>query len=802
MWKNYLSIAFRSLQRHKTSTFIHIAGLGVGIVSAILILFYVHFERSYESMHANADNIYRIAVELYNGNEYIETDAATYQTLGPELKDKWPAVADFVRFYPLNISEIKAVSNHNKGFESKIYYADPSALNIFTYEYIDSANIKKFEEPFTIIITEKQAFKYFGKSDVAGELLLFDFWEDPMEIVGVMKDLPQNTHLKFDFLISHITLPIVEPWYAEYLWNANNDYTYLLINEGIDVAAFNEKLKNYSISHPLIQNEVIIAEKIKDIHLYSDKSYEPEVNSSAQTVNFMFYTGLLILILAWINYINLSTAKAMERAKEVGIRKTIGSSKGQLIWQFYAEAFLTNALAATFATIAAILILPAFGNFTGQDLTIEQVGWPGFLILVLTFILFGTLVSGTYPAIILSGFKPISVLKGKFSTSSKGIFMRKALVFTQFTASVILICLSLAIYMQMQHLTHQDLGVDIDNTLVIRKPSNSTEVSEVNADNLFVNLLESVSNVKGVTQAGTVPGADINELHSNNAIRRQGADPNEGSFNYYHFGVKENYPELMELDIIAGRPFDYQTPDEMIMISEKAREYLGFSSAEEAIGQKLDFHISNKQTEILGVFENFHQRSPKEQYLPLFIYQSAHTSNFIVKLNTADSREALVNIQSVWEKAFPENSFDYYFLDDQYHRQYHQEWQFGKTILLSTFLALIIACLGLFGLSSYLVLLRTKEIGIRKVLGASVGSLVGLLSKDFMSVILIASMAAVPIAYYLIQEWLKNYASGFQLDWVLFMAPILIIMIIALLTVGSHTLASANTNPVDSLRSE
>lgn len=319
-------------------------------------------------------------------------DAATYQTLGPELKSSMPEVLDFARFYPVGTSELKAVSSETGSYENKIYYADPSAFDVFSFEFLDQGNLMKFNEPFTVVVTEKLALKYFGKMDVIGELLQFDFHDNPMEIVAVLEDLPQNTHLKFDLLISHSTLPIVETWYAQNLWNANNEYTYLLINEGTDVGGFNQKLAEYSQSNPQINNENIIAEKIGDIHLYSNKSFEPEVNGSAQTVNFMFYTGFLVL--AWINYINLSTAKAMERAKEVGIRKTIGSTKGQLVFQFFCEAFLTNLLSGALATMVVVLVLPVFGSFTGQDLSLEQFGHLRFGSVVFGFIAIGTLVSG------------------------------------------------------------------------------------------------------------------------------------------------------------------------------------------------------------------------------------------------------------------------------------------------------------------------------------------------------------------------------------------------------------------------
>lgn len=803
MWKNFLKTSLRNIFRNKTTAAIQIGGLAAGLAASILIMFYVHFERSYENMHDKADHIYRLALELYNGNELLEVDTETYQTLGPEFKAIMPEVLDYVRFYHIGTSEITAVSTDTKGHESRIYFADPSAFDIFSYQLLDKGNLDKFGQPFTAVISKKTALKFFGKIEVVGEILKLDIHENPMEIVAVVEDLPQNTHLKFEMLISHATLSVAEPWYSENLWNANNEYTYLLMNEDVDLKSFNQKLRKYCEDSPHITNDIVIAERISDIHLYSNKRYEPEVNGSAKTVNFILYIGLLILFLAWINYINLSTAKALERAKEVGIRKTIGSSKVQLVFQFFCEAFLTNLVSAIIAVIVVVLALPAFGNFTGQELSLHQFGKLQMGVFLLGVIAFGTLISGFYPAMILSRFMPALILKGRFSNSGKGIMLRKTLVFAQFTASAILICMSVAVYRQMQHLTNMDLGISLDNTLVLRKPAYHHQDSLAMAwGNTFETELSRQGYVKGVTQAETVPGADINDLNTNSGIRREGADKSEGRYNYYHYNVKKNYPDLMEIEVVAGKNFDPQSAPQMVLVSEKAAELLGFATSEEAIGQKLNWHIYQKPAEIVGVFRNFHQRSPKEQYLPLILWQHDSPSNFIVKLNTTDTQQALAGIEALWYEIYPDHPLDYFFLNDMYNYQYYNDLQFGKTILLFTFLAIIIAVLGLFGLSSYMVLSRTKEIGVRKVLGASVSSLISLLTKDFLSIVFLAGIAAIPIAYMLVQMWLENYATSFEQDWLLFAIPIIVVLGIAGLTVGGQTFRSAHSNPLESLRSE
>lgn len=802
MIKTYIKLAFRNLLINKTSTAIHIAGLSVGIVSTLMILFYVDFEQSYENMHTKAKNIYRISLDIYNGNEFVLNDAQTYQLIGQELTEQMPEVLDYVRMYPMEPIEVKAVSTEVKSYESKVYLVDESILDIFTFDMIADQGISKFAEPFKVIISASVADKYFGKTDVVGETLSFPYDPTPLEIVAVMQDSPQNTHIKYDLLISHATLPIVQGWYKENIWNANNEYTFLLMNDGVDLADFNQKLVKYSEDNVQIDNEIVLAEPIEDIHLYSNKTYEPEVNGSAQTVNFMLVIGILILVLAWINYVNLSTAKAMDRAKEVGIRKTIGSSKGQLIFQFFTDAFLTNLLAGVTALLIFIVLLPYFKEFSKLDLSIAHFGELRMMLLLLGVIIFGTLVSGFYPALVLSGFNPISVLKGKFSNTTKGVALRKGLVYVQFIASVVLLCVTMAVFKQMQFLNSQDLGVKIDNTLVIRSPQNVPDSLRQSLISAFESQALQNSWVDDLTLANSVPGSETKDMSSSSGVRKQGEDESVGGFTYYHYGVKGNYPEVMGIEILAGESLEDETPLESILISEKAMENLGYATPEEAIGQTITFYRSSNPSQIHGVFKNFHQRSPKEAYMPLILYRGNNSDHIIVKLNTADSKMAVAGLEEIWNKVYPESSYDYYFLNDTYNAQYQQEQQFAKTVLLFTLLSILIAGLGLFGLSAYMVQLRTKEIGVRTVLGASKPSLVWILSKGFMGIVALSGFISIPISYYFIQSWLGNYASQFDIDWQLFAIPLVFIIVVAMLTVGAQTLKSAYANPVDSLKSE
>jgi len=772
-------------------------------VSTLLIFFYVDFENSYEKIHANADRIFRITINIYDGNEFISNDSQTYQLLGEELTFLYPEVENYVRMFPMEPIEIVSAATDFKSYEERVYFADASIFDVFTLNILNDQNLAKFSDPFKIIISERTAIKYFGNTDVLGEVLEPTQAEFPLEVVGVFEDLPMNTHIKYDILISHNSLPQMMTWYEGSVWNGNNEYTFLLMKENPDVQDFNQKLVQYSKNHEQIKSEIIIAEGIADIHLLSNKTFEPEVNGSAQTVNFMFFIGCIILVLAWINYINMATAKAMDRAKEVGIRKANGSSKLQLVSQFFTEAFLTNLMATILAFLLFLLVLPTFQEFIGLEISIAGFGRLKLFGILVGFVLVGTLVSGFYPALVLSSFNPVRVLKGRFTNTNKGILLRKSLVYVQFIASVMMLCVSFAVFKQMNYLTSQDLGIEIDNTLVIKVPQlssgDSIEVAKISA---FQSTLLGNTWVKDITMTSVIPGANTKDMSSTKGVSRLGTNSEESSLVYYHYGVQHNYAEVMGLEFLAGNSFTAASAGQKILISERAMDLLGFATPEAAINEKISLYWKGEPCEIQGVFKNYYQRSPKEQYMPLIIRKDETVENFLVKLNTRDAKLAIEDVSGLFEKVYPNASFEYYFLNDLYNAQYFQDNQFGSVVILFTFLSILIAVLGLFGLSSFMIRLRTKEIGVRTVLGASKLSLVWEIGKNFMIMVGIAGILAVPLSYFLVSEWLENYALRFALGWELFALPLISILLIASLTVGIQTLKSAYSNPINSLKSE
>jgi putative ABC transport system permease protein len=803
MLKNYLSIAYRSLLKKGAFSFINIFGLAVGIAAFLFIVHYVRFERSYEDFNANADNVYRITLDLYNGSEYVVTDCETHAPMGPLLKERMPEVKDFVRmFHNDGLQDIKVGTQ--KFLDEGIYFADPSAFQIFSLKILHGDPMSALIDPMQAVLTSYVAKKYFGRTDVVGEVIEID--KTIYHITSVIADLPANTHLKFSILLSHATLAKKYEWYNEVdSWGGNNEYTYLLIEPGTNLINFNKKLSTISASlKDKIGESRYVAEPIKNIHLFSHKTYEPEVNGNAKVVFFLMIIAAFIIVIAWVNYVNLSTARAVERAREVGIRKVMGSVKSQLILQFLSESVIVNLLAGFFAFVLFQTMLPLFRNVTGQPLPLNFISDPIFWYLFIGLLGIGSLLSGLYPAFVLSSFQPAVVLKGKFRSSTHGQVLRRGLVIFQFAATVVLLICMLTVYLQINYLRTMDLGMNIDQTLIVRSPRLEGPDSIFNStfQSLKTELLRN-QDVKVVARSNSVPGLSLHELSSTGTVRL-GQD-GKNRYTYYYFGIDADFISSMSMKLVSGRNFENGTPNhDQVIVNEEAVDKLGFSSVEEAIGAKLTFQTRwpGQPATIIGVMKNFYQRSPKEKHIPMIFPYATKTDYFSIRLNSTNIHETIASIKAAYGEVLPNMLFSYFFLDEKYNQQYRGDAQFGKVIATFSGLALFIACLGLFGLSSYTIVQRTKEIGIRKVLGASVAQIVRLLSQDFAKVIMIAALVAMPVAYFALEEWLSNYEVRIGLTAWVFILPILLIFLLAFLTVGFQTLRTALTNPTNSLKQE
>ena len=786
--------------KNKAFSLINILGLAIGMAACLLILQYVRFELSYEDFHQKADNIYRVTLDLYNGSEYVVTDCETHGPLGPLLREQMPEVHSFVRL--LNQESVEVKVGENQFIEDFVYFADSTAFTVFTYEVLHGNPATALSAPFQVVLTTSAAQKYFGQTDVVDEAI--DINNQPYRVSAVIADLPPNTHLKFDFLLSHVTINRIWEWYEQYGWGGNNEYTYLLMEPDTDLADFNKKLTQIAIDlEDKIGEDRFVAEPINDIHLYSHKTFEPEVNGSAEVVYFLLSIAFLIIVIAWVNYINLSTARAMERAREVGIRKVMGSVRKQLIIQFLLESVMVSLVAGVIALTLIQLSLPAFRDISGQPLNLYVVADPVFWCLLLGLSGVGALLSGVYPAFVLSAFRPASVLKGKLQTSTHGQWLRQGMVVFQFVTTVVLMVGTCTMYLQIDHLRDQDLGMNITQTLALHAPSLDLpdSVHSGQLQSFKAELLRHPA-VQRVTVSESLPGLSLHELSTTTGIQRVGEEGRQG-YNYYIIRADADFVSTLDMQLLAGRNFEPGSANfDQVILNEEAVRKLGFASPAEAIGQQITYYYNEKPSTVVGVIRNFHQRSPKEAHIPMILPYTASGSYFTLRLSTAQLRETVAGVEALWQARYPNSAFDYFFLDEVYDQQYRADTRFGQVVAIFSGLAIFIACLGLFGLSSFTVRQRTQEIGVRKVLGATAGQIVRLLSQRYVRLAVTSCLIALPVAYGLMQSWLSGYASRISLSGWLFAVPVAAVLLITLVTISFQTVRAALANPVDSLRYE
>jgi putative ABC transport system permease protein len=662
-----------------------------------------------------------------------------------------------------------------------------------------------------MVINETTARKYFKQENPVGKQITVynNNGKEVYTVTGVMEDFPANSHLDCEVLISYATL-IAQDKAAQTSWNWNAFLTYLLLKPDVDVEAFEHKfpaLINKYKGKDLAGTNVawqLSLQALPDIHLFSDLKFEAKQNGDHKTVYLLAGIALLCISIAWSNYINMSTAKAMQRAKEVGIRKVIGSTRKQLIFQFLIESFLLNSIALLAALSIIQLLQPVFSQFAGLPLSNAVLFTTGFWIILLLIVILGSILSGLYPAFVLSSFAPIQVLKGNKLRISHGLHLREVLVIGQFAASILLIAGTLAINEQLHFMYQKDLGMNINQILVFKTQNVFPEETDlVQSTRLFKQELLKHSSVKAVTTSSSIPGEAI--TWATNDFRREGK-PFTQANDFAVMSADQDFIHTYDMQLLAGRFFLQNTHSDQkaVVINETALQALGFANAQEAINEVIvsdDFDFKHR---IIGVVKDFHQKSLQNIHRPMiFIYQEFWFNNYYaVKVDSENMAETIGFIKAAFEGVFPGNPFDYFFQDEYYNAQYKADQQFGQVFSLFTGLAIFVACLGLFGLVSFAISMRTKEIGVRKVLGASIGQIASLLTKDFIKLILLANLIAWPLAYWTIHSWLENYAFRIDLNVWLFILPSLLVLLIALITISFQTIKAARANPVKALRSE
>lgn len=808
MIKNYFKIALRNLLRNKSLTFINLVGLATGFAITLLIVQYVQFERSYEDSHPNADRIVRLTLNYLTGNSITTQDSEMYPAAGPKLKSEVPEVEKYTRVYALGEPNSPMQIGEQQFLMKELYAVDADFFNMFNYKLIYGSKKDLFKKPNEAVVTESIALKYFNRIDVVGEVIKSPGSRGDVlyNIVGVTNDSPPNTHLKVDMLISYPTMisdqgMLNRHGEKEDNWDGNNSYMYVQLVEGADYKRFTNTLADFSkklIDEEKIKSEAIVGQKIKDIHLYSKKTFEPEPNGDAKAVYFLFAVALLIIISAFVNYINLTTSQALDRAKEVGVKKVLGSTKSQLRIQFLVESIVINILAGVLALILISIVKSKFIVFSGLPESFSLFGNLSFWLLLLAFIVLGGLMSGLYPAFVLSSFKPSTVLKGSFSHSIKGNLLRKGLVVFQFAITTILLIQTFTVNEQIDFLRSLDRGVNVQNSIVVEAPAKST--SE-NYSAFKQNLLAS-SNIKAVAMSHTVPGQPSGALSTTADIRITGTTP-DAYHNFYLTFIDKDYVPLLGVDMLTGSNFDESTTQEkrQVIVNEKALEKWNITDPEKAVNNKLSFW--GAEWTIKGVVKNYHQQSPKSPLLPMIhIFNNSFGSLATVQFIGGTPSKNLQQVKEAFNTVYPEAPFSYFFMDQEYDKQFKAEDRFKNVFMILTAFSILIACLGLFGLASFSVAKRKKEIGIRKVVGASTTTILVLLSKDSLKTVIISVVISAPITYFLVQNWLKNFAYKIDLHIWLFLLPILLVFLLVLLSISFKTLKTAIANPINSLRSE
>jgi putative ABC transport system permease protein len=807
MIRNYLKIAFRNLVKNKVFSAINILGLSAGLATCLLIMLYIFDENGYDKHHSGADRIFRVAASVKS-----DKWAAQPGPLAAALKEDFPEVEESTRMLRFPGVE-KMLLTYQKDkrkvsfFESNGFYIDASFFNVFSYDFIHGDGRSVLREPNSLVISEKMALKLFGKENPLDKVvkLGLPFGEFTYTVKGVFRDNGSKSHIPANFFISMKNSDIgslIDSWKN---WTTNSIfYTYVKLKQGADALAFDKKLDPFlerragkSMKEAGFSKHLFI-QPVTDIYLHSDVEYEVAPNGNISYLYIFGSIAAFLLIIACINFMNLSTARSEKRAREVGVRKAMGAGKQSLIAQFLGESMLMCLISIGIALLLVQALIPPFNNLTGKNLSVfsepSLLFWLGGLS-VLTGIL-----SGLYPAFYLSSFRPVEVLKGKIINGFAAVFVRKGLVIFQFTVSVVLILGALIIWKQLNYLKSQPLGFEASRRIVIPLTSESAAGNYT----AFKNALLSQKAVESVTAGSTYPGIEnIEDM----LFYPEGSSPlNKTDVNLST--VDDDYIQNMGFKVVSGRSFSREfTADSVgIVLNESAVKALGFTPAA-AIGKKINYELNNRKStlQVVGVIKDFHFQSLHQSIKPLGFVTSSFGNKYayaIATINTDDYAGIISSIEKSWKEVNADLPFGYSFMDQDFQKNYEKDQLTSQIVIYFTLIAILIACLGLYGLAAFSAEQRTKEIGIRKVLGASTGSITRLLSKDFIKLVLIANIIAFPLAWYAMSQWLKNFSYKIDMSVWFFVLSGLIAISVALLTVGHQSLKAALMNPVKSLKSE
>jgi len=778
-------------------SFINIVGLSIGITACILVTFYVKHDLSYDRYHKNAENIYRIEFSITQ--EGITNNLAQSQALlGPTLKNEYPEIKKLSRIYFSNRNLVKTGDKNN--YEDRIVYADSAFFEIFSYQAIAGDITQFLKKPNSIILTESTAKRYFGKDDPLGKTIEIDN-QYSFEVTGVIKDVPVKSHFKFDFIASYSSLDKqpVAGYFPQ--WGATfGSYTYMLTEKEFDPKAFEKKTENFFSTH-ITEYEGgwrVLVRPLLDIHLNSHSSDEIEENSSMARIIIIGSIALFILLLACINFVNLSTARSSKRAKEIGMRKVVGAARFQLVQQFLGESVLISIASLLISIITVKLIMPSFSSLVGTEIGIGyNIDWTTMLLILGGVLLVGIL-AGLYPALVISSYKPVKVIKGVYSANSgknKASFLRKGLVIFQFSISIILIAGTIIVNLQLKYLRTYNMGFDKENMIVL-------PVYEKVGKN-YQTIKNELRNIPGVLSVTAGRSAPTGSNNIGTECRPNGNSNNFGAFGIEVNSVDYDYMNHFGVKLVAGRYFSEDFPGDFpnaMVINEKMVRSLGFKNAQDVLGKAYSIQLNGYIPEIIGVVKDFNSSSLHNEITSqVFMTNPNWFKEFIVKVKSTNMPSTINNLKEVWTKFFPQYPFEYSFLVESIDKMYKSEEKYSKVISIFSVVALFIACLGLLGLASLVTEQRKKEIGIRKVQGASIKSIVQLISGEFMILVIVSNIIAWPITYFIMNKWLVEFAFRIGISIWPFILAGGVAFFIALLTVSFQAVKAALANPVKSI---
>jgi putative ABC transport system permease protein len=818
MIKNYFKVALRAILRNKLTAFINIAGLALAMACAILIFLYIRDEISYERYHSKADRMYRVTRIFHSQQGEVSLSLANVAPpIGPLLKNDFGEIETLAR--TINYGIVIAVEEDGQtkmsNSENNLYLAEPQIFDIFDIQIISGDSKKSLQRPFTVMLSERTAKRYFNSTDVIGKRLRGDNSLD-LEVTGVYKDFPLQAHWHPDFLVSFSTLEDEKVYGRKNLetnWGNNSFGTYMVLKEGTDAVDLQKRFPSFIDKHfgnyarsnwgvpadwVASKSTTLKLQKVTDIHLRSHLDDELEANGSINNVYMMGVIGLFIILIACFNFINLSTARATKRSKEVGLRKVVGAFRRQLIGQYLSESALISLFGLVFAIGIALIALGWLNDFTSKQLSLNFTQNIFLFVGLVAFALFIGLMAGIYPAFVISSFKPALTLKGQQGSANGKGYVRKTLVVVQFSISIVLIIATLVTFGQLNFLNTRDLGYDKDQVVTLPY---YTELA--NSYDAFYNEITQSSSFKNVARSSRVPTGRLLDSYGDASVLK-GDSLVQAEADLKSISVDENFFSTYQIPLVAGRTFSREIPTDdslAFIINEAAVKAIGWSKPEDHINE--EFHYADVNGKLIGVVKDFHFESLHQQITPMIFLQRKNNYNVVsFKVANANMTAALEKLQGVWKQFLPARPFNYTFLSERYRDLYQAEQKQNQLFTTFAFLAIFIASLGLFGLAIFNTMQRVKEIGIRKVLGASVLNIVKLLSTEILILVVIANIIAVPIAYYLMNQWLNTFAYRIEINAWLYIVAAVAALLVALMTVSTQTIKAAMRNPSNTLRYE